>query len=100
MLHPDIPTMDGIRVGDSADRLQDLYGDELSKPTESSSNRPNSYVRWIRRGDVDIVFDIVTEEYEAAGLQEPKIWSISLLSARDEDYHSTWQSGETPGACD
>jgi hypothetical protein len=94
---PAITTEKGIGVGDLAADLEEAYGSELQYG-DSSSPGQESFVRWMRRGDADIVFDIYSGPEGLDVVPPARIWSVGVMVAQ-ERHDSRYRTDVGPGAC-
>lgn len=97
VLDPAITTAEGIGVGDTFADLDAAYGDAL-RFGDSNDPGQESYVRWMRRGNVDIEFDLWSGAEGRADAAPARIWSISVRNALQQ-HESTWRTDDGPGAC-
>lgn len=97
VLDPAVATDTGIRVGDPAARLDAVYGADLRYGDDSSIGQ-ESYVRWVRKNGVDIVFDVLSGPEGLANPGVPVVWSISAMSSTDSHY-SNYRSDVGAGFC-
>jgi hypothetical protein len=92
-----IATAEGVRVGDTANVLDEVYGDEL-RFGDSSYPDQESYVLWLRRGDVDLVFDILSGPEGEVDPPSALIWAMGVIEAQ-ETHYTRYRTDDVPGAC-
>lgn len=94
---PAIATEEGTRVGDTPAALEDTYGSELNYGDDNDIAQV-SYVRWLRRDGVDMIFDVLSGPEGQMDPPPALIWSIEVTTAYPT-HNSHYQTDEGPGGC-